>query len=89
MKWPQIRESFPDQWLLVEAIESHTTPDSFRVPDRIAVMEHCSDGLSAMYAYRDWRKKYPNKEYYYVHTSREDLKIEVLNQFRIPKFRAT
>jgi hypothetical protein len=31
MKWIEIQKTFPDQWLLNEALEAHTTPDKQRV----------------------------------------------------------
>ncbi len=45
MHWPEIREAYPERWLVVEALEAHSTPDSRRHPDKIAV-EKFSDGSS-------------------------------------------
>ncbi len=39
MLWTEIREAYPDQWLIVEALEAHTTPDRHRHLDRMAVVE--------------------------------------------------
>ncbi len=51
MIWSEIKEKYPQQWLLVEALEAHTTPDSIRHLDRISVLEQCSDGSSAFKRY--------------------------------------
>ena len=48
MKWSQIRTAYADQWLVIEALEAHTE-DSQRILDRIAVVETCSDGRTAMH----------------------------------------
>jgi hypothetical protein len=75
MKWIEIQKNFPDQWLLIEALEAHTTPDKQRVLERISVIETCPDGSSAMQRYQIMHKTYPQREFYFVHTSRNVLDI--------------
>ena len=76
MQWPDIRKAYPDQWLVIEALEAHTTPDRHRVLDRLAVVDHCLDGASAFQAYRHLHQQHPQREFYSVHTSKEELEIE-------------
>jgi hypothetical protein len=76
MLWPEIRESYPEQWLVVEALEAHTSPDDQRHLDRIAVVEKYPDGSSAMRGCRQLYRSYPSREFYFVHTSREKLEIK-------------
>ena len=71
MKWSDVRLVYPEQWLVVEALAAHTTEDSYRVPDNLAVLESCVDGHAAMQRYRVLHQAYPEREFYYVHTSRE------------------
>jgi len=79
MNWAEIRVMYPDEWLVVEALEAQTTPDQQRVLERIAVVERCGSGSAAFERYRQLHQQYPNRELYYVHTSREQLDIrEVL-----------
>lgn len=75
MLWSEIRATYPDQWLIVEALEAHTTSDNQRVLDRLAVIETCPDGRAAMERYRCLHQEYPQREFYFVHTRREDLDI--------------
>lgn len=75
MKWSEIRLTYPDQWLVVEALEAHTQPDSQRRIERFAVIEPCADGGGAMQTYRRLHQQYPDREFYFVHTSREELDI--------------
>ena len=85
MNWREITKKYPQQWLLVEALEAHTTPDQRRHLDRISVLEHCSDGSSAFKCYREIHTKFPEREYYYVHTSRDEL--EIIEETRLgPRF---
>ena len=75
MFWKEIREAYPDQWLVVEALEAHTTSDHRRELGRMAVIEPCTDGKAAFGSYRRYHQQYPQREFYFVHTSREDLDI--------------
>ena len=76
MKWQEIRTVYPDQWLVVEALEAHTTEDHRRHLDQIAVLERCIDGTAAMDSYRRFHRDLPQRELYFVHTGREELDIE-------------
>ncbi len=73
MKWNEIQNTYPDQWLVIEAIDAYSTSNNIRHIDDISVVEKCPDGGSAMKIYRRFHKRFPEKEYYYIHTSREKL----------------
>ncbi len=75
MLWTEIRQTYPDQWLIVEALEAHTTPDRHRHLDRMAVVEKCPDGSLAMKGCRRLYQKFPDREFYFVHTSRGEIEI--------------
>jgi hypothetical protein len=75
MKWFEIRRTYPNQWLIIEALQAHTTTENQRELDTIAVMESCTDSVSAIQTYRRLHEQYPVREFYYVHTSRETLDI--------------
>ncbi|MGE0085528.1 MAG: hypothetical protein AB7S75_14040 [Desulfococcaceae bacterium] len=75
MQWSEIRNSYPNQWVVIEAINARTTPDNLRKPDDMAVIKICSDGSSAMKTYRMFHQKYPSREFYFIHTGHEELNI--------------
>jgi hypothetical protein len=74
MLWTDVRQTYPDQWLIIEALEAHTEAER-RHLDRIAVIETCPDGKAALQSYRRLHQKYPQREFYYIHTSREQPDI--------------
>ena len=76
MNWPQVRKAYPDQWLVIEALEAHTE-DNQRLLDRIAVLDICVDGASAFHSYQRLHEEHPFRECYFVHTGRENLDIRV------------
>src|SRR5690606_37398586 len=73
MQWPEIRKAYPDQWLIIEALQAHSTPDHRRILDKVSVVEQPTDGSAAMSSYRKLHQQYPEREFYFVHTSREEL----------------
>lgn len=75
MLWSDIRKTYPNQWLVIEALEAHTTPDNQRELDKIAVVEQCDDGTAAMKSYRNLHSQHPGREFYFVHTNRKELDI--------------
>jgi hypothetical protein len=48
-----------------------------------SVLETCSSGVEAMQTYRRIHKQYPNREFYFVHTSREELNIHEIQWYGI------
>ena len=75
MRWPQVRAAYPDQWLIIEALEVRTVDDRL-VFDRIAVVEVCADGPSAMKRYGELDRKHPDRVLCFAHTAMIELDIE-------------
>ncbi len=75
MQWSEVRKAYPNQWLIIEALQAHTTPDNRRLLNQIAIIERCTDGNVAMQGYRRFHQQYPTREFYFVHTNREELDI--------------
>lgn len=76
MQWQEIREHYPDQWLIVEALAAHTVEQQ-RILDDLTVVERCTDGAEAMQRYRELHRDEPQRELYYLHTSRQEPEIRV------------
>ena len=74
MKWQEIRDHYPTQWLLVEAIKAHSESGK-RILDEIAVVSTFVDSVIAMKAYTELHCEEPERELYVLHTNREQLDI--------------
>lgn len=74
MVWTDVCSAYPNQWLIIESLEAHTEGNR-RLLDRLAVIETCPDGAAALQSYRRLHQQYPLREFYFVHTSREELEI--------------
>jgi len=75
MIWSEVRQAYNNQWLIIEALEAHTTTDTQRHLDRVAVIDTCSSGGDAMEKYRRLHQQHPMREFYFVNTGRETLDI--------------
>lgn len=74
MQWREIREHYPDQWLLVEALAAHTEANK-RILDELAVLDTFADSTSALRRYGRLHHEAPRRELYVLHTSRATLDI--------------
>ena len=82
MQWQEIRERYPHQWLLLEAIDAHSS-EGQRILEDLAVLESYPDGMSAMNGYRELHRRDPDRELYVLHTDRETLEVPELHWFGI------
>lgn len=74
MVWQEIRQHYPQQWLLVEAIQAHSEANH-RILEHLSVVDAFSDSVSAMRRYAQLHREAPQRELYVFHTSRETLAI--------------
>ncbi len=74
MKWQEIREHYPQQWLLIEAIKARTKANQ-RILDQLAVLGSFSDSTAALHTYTELHREEPAREMYVFHTSRATLDV--------------
>jgi hypothetical protein len=76
MIWEDVKSAYPDQWLIIEALEAHTTEENRRIIDKIAVVDtFMADNNQALLQYVQLHRKHREREFYVVHTSRPELDI--------------
>lgn len=79
MLWSEVRELFPDQFVLVEELKSHYEDDKLHV-EEVAVIRPIQDPQEA------WEELFSAKnERFIYHTSNENIIIEVRNKPMIRK----
>ncbi len=82
MQWQAIRQHYPHQWLLLEALNAHSEGGK-RILDQLAVLETYTDSTTALQAYKILHGQAPSRELYVLHTSRDKLDIEERRWFGI------
>lgn len=77
MQWSEVRNHYPSQWVLIEAIGA-ATEGKKRVVDQLSVVgSFDGDSKEALRTYLKLHRKDKQRELYVVHTSRDLLDIEV------------
>jgi hypothetical protein len=74
MQWEQIRNYYPHQWLLVEAIKAHSEGDK-RIIEELTIVNIFPDSRAAMKFYTQLHQESPERELYVLHTDRETLDV--------------
>lgn len=77
MNWPNVRDKYPDRWVLVEAIKAKSLNRKRHI-DEMSVLLDYSETKDAWNAYKEHHLAEPDREFYIFHTSNESL--EVLEQ---------
>lgn len=74
MKWEQVRQQYPEQWVLIEAISGYSE-DSIRHIDEVSVVSTYSNSSLAWKEYKRLHLSNRSREYYIFHTDHEVLEI--------------
>lgn len=74
MTWTDVRNHYPSQWLLVEALEAHSEGER-RIIDDLAVVSKYPDSVTAMRDYKKRHRDSPEREFLVLHTDREELDV--------------
>jgi len=78
MRWSEVCRQYPDQIVLVEALET-TSRNNIRTVEEMSILSNFDDDIVAWQEYKKIHKSNPDKELYILHTSKE--KAEVIEQF--------
>jgi hypothetical protein len=81
MTWEEARRKLPHMWLVVEATEAYTDK-SQRIITQLNVAAICGDDPNeTMRQFSALSRQNKDREYYPVHTDREQLDIRVQTAF--------
>jgi hypothetical protein len=75
MKWEDVRQAFPDKWVLIEAVQAFTDEHSERILVDVIPLEWFSNSPEAMREYQKLHRENPTCEYYVLHTNRNKPNI--------------
>lgn len=74
LSWEEVRHRFPDQWVVIEALRTHSKENK-RIVDALSVINHFDDSEMALREYLKLHREDRQKELYVVHTDRQNLDI--------------
>ncbi|QGQ93828.1 hypothetical protein EHS13_02350 [Paenibacillus psychroresistens] len=74
MRWEEVREQFPNEWVVCETLQSHSE-GGFCFIEEVMVIDRFEDSRVAMKRYYELHQDKPLREYGFFHTSRETLQL--------------
>lgn len=77
MIWADIRKIYPEQWVLIEALDAKTEGNRRIIEHMDVIGSFADDGDSAFQRYTELHKLHKDREYYIYHTSNAVLNIGV------------
>ncbi len=81
MNWQEVREKYPHRWLVVEAYNAYTEKGK-RVINHLEVVGVFEDDWKPAWEhYKRLHHAARDREYYVLHTDREELNIGVMDAF--------
>ncbi len=72
--WNDARQSYPHQWVVIEALAAHSKDDK-RIVEALNVVDTFQDSEQALRRYLALHRENHQRELYVVHTDRESLDI--------------
>jgi len=72
MRWEEVRERFPDEWVVLEATKAYSK-DGDRFIEEVVVIDKFDDSREAMRRCSELHRLNPPREYCFFHTSRPAL----------------
>ncbi|GGJ76425.1 hypothetical protein GCM10008982_27110 [Anoxybacillus voinovskiensis] len=75
MKWAELRERYPNQFVLVEAMAAYSK-DKKRMIEDVSLIGQYESVSSAWEKYKEIHRAFPERELYIFHTSKEQMEVE-------------
>lgn len=75
MTWEEVRDIYPDRWLVVAVLDPLPVGSPELRPTQLRVVEECRDGSDALARYRRVHAAEPKTVHLFVHTAREELRV--------------
>ncbi|WP_202077936.1 hypothetical protein [Caldalkalibacillus salinus] len=74
MKWEEIRNQYPDSWVLVEALKAESK-DNRREIEEMSVISEFNNSVEAWKGYKYLHLKDRSRELYIFHTCNKDIEV--------------
>ncbi|WP_240418103.1 hypothetical protein [Paenibacillus periandrae] len=72
MRWEEVQERFPEEWVVLEATKAHSK-EGHRYIEEVIVIDAFDDPTKARRRYSELHREEPQREYCFFHTSRPEL----------------
>ena len=63
VKWEEVRQAFPEKWVLIEAIQAFTNEESERILVDVVPLKKFTNSPEAMKTYQELHRENPTREF--------------------------
>jgi hypothetical protein len=81
MTWEEIRQQYPHRWLVLEGFGAYADGAKWIVPRLEVIEAFADDWKPAWELYKKLHHEDKWRDYYFLHTDREQLNIGVMDEF--------
>lgn len=74
MRWEEVREKYPNRFVLVEAIKA-SSKNQVRTIEEMAIIKEYEDSKQAWNGYKEHHRENSKRELYIFHTSKENIEV--------------
>lgn len=74
MEWKEIREKYPNSFVLVEALKAKSENQK-RIIQELSVIKEFQDSKNAWDGYKEFHREDPKRELYIFHTNNESIEV--------------
>lgn len=72
MRWHEVQERFPNEWVVLEATMAYSK-EGQRFIEEMTVIDSFDDSMKALKKYSELHQNEPHREYCFFHTSRPEV----------------
>ena len=72
MRWHEVQERFPNEWVVLEATLAYSK-EGQRFIEEMTVIDSFDDSMKALKKYSQLHQNEPHREYCFFHTSRPEV----------------
>jgi len=72
MRWNEVQERFPDEWVVLEVTKAFSK-EGQRFIEEMTVIDSFDDSVKALKRYSELHRQEPHREYCFFHTSRPEV----------------
>ena len=76
MKWQEVRQQYPETWVIIEALEAYEKKNKWIVND-ISVINQYNNVMDAMKHYKSLHKNNPLRDILVANTENQELDISI------------
>ena len=82
MKWQEVRQQYPETWVIIEALQAHDQNNK-KIIDDISVLDQFKNVMDAMKHYKSLHKSNPQRDILVANTENQVLDIKIQHWFGI------